>query len=624
MNHKRNRSHRRSLGLLAALSLVASTLALAVGASTAGADTTIRLCASPGSASVDDPANEGLGPVNVGFFGFSVNTRNQCRTAANPVLGDPNPLRLIEGEVTNVILYNETGFDINFSAAGLTGAPDLDGVPDGGTKTYTFTPGTPGTYIFESSLDTRHSLIGLTGVIVVDPAVSGTETAHDTPASSYDSEQVVVLSEVDPAFNLAWDTASLLDFDPSLYLLNGRTHTSQGSNGPASLAAAAGERVLLRYANVGSINSSMTALGVRQSIVAFDGEVQNGLGQTEEEPYDLSQVFVTAGQTADAIVTVAGDPGDTIAVFNRNLRTSATGDNGAQLMQIEVTDIIVPVVTEIYFSAAPTNRTYMGTVVADADVALYDGSTVSIHFDGAAHGLDDFGGNEADINAVHVDPITGDVWFSLRYDYPVPTAGSHGATIGAEWADLAAAGTLQENDVYHWDGSVFSLWLDGSFIGLDDNRGRHDINAVHVNPTAGITSFSTSGSIQPADGVPIATGSSSTLGARNEDIISWTEAVPGLPLFGGSFAPVADMSDLGMALENVDAVSLTATSVAVSVTNDFGASFDRNDLILCDGHTQPGPGALLDQCAAPLSIQFDADILHAGGNAAQIDAYSVG
>lgn len=625
MNYKRNRSPRRIIGLLASVALLGSTLALAASVTTAAAATDIHLCAKGSTATVDNPTVAGNPTTTFDFYGFvTVASEAECVTSAVPVYGDPTPIRLLEGDPTTVHLYNQTGFPINFSALGLTGAPDLDGVPAGLSGIYTFTPDHPGTYLYESSLDPRHTLVGLTGVVVVDSAVAG--TAHGTVASQYDKEQVVLLTEVDPLFNAGFPGQSdLSNYDPSLFLINGSTFTEQGSNGPTPLTANVNEEVLVRYVNAGSTNSSMTVLGVRQSIVAFDGEVQLGDGNSEEDPFDHSQVFVTAGQTADAIFTVSGTPGDRLSIYNRNLRTSATGNNGAQLMQIEVGVDVVPAINDIYFSAAATTRTYLGVSVGDADVAVYNGTTVDIHFDGDSHGLDDFDGNQADINAVHVDPLNGDVYFSLRFDYATPTAVTHSAAVAGEWATvLATDGILQENDVFKWDGTGFSKWLDGSAIGLKDGLGRHDINALHVFPTTGITAFSTSGSIGIADQVPLSTGSSTWIGVRNEDIIRW------VPVFGaanpsgaGAFESVADLSDLGMAPENTDAVHLAGSDIRISLTNNF-TPFDNDDLIGCLGHSAPAPGTVMETCTGALSLEFDADTLHAGLNAGQIDAYSIG
>jgi len=614
MKNNRTRSPRRTLGLLTATAMIASTAALAVGTQAASAQTDIFLCARPGTATVADPATGGTGAgVSVNFLGFAqVNSVLDCSSAIVQ-LDDPTPIQLTSGSSYTVHLINETGEQINFSSVGLTGAPDLIGV-GASVKTYTFTAGEPGTYLYESTLDPRHTLVGLHGVIVVNPTTAG--TAHGTTVSAYDLEQVVVISEVDVSFNNdpGWQTADMTLREPDLFLINGQTHTADDSLAP--VVAVPGERLLIRYVNAGSSNSSMAVNGLRQHLVAFDGEIHHGTaGVLAEMPQDVSQVFLSAGQTADSIVVVGGAAGDQIPIFNRNLRTSAVGDNGAQLLMIEVGTGGVAPAAAIYFSLNSAARNMNGTVIRDEDIALWDGTTVSYAFVGADHGLVDGAGELADVDAAYVSP-GGNIYFSLRQDFPNPG--------GGEWT-LVPDVTLQENDIFKWDGTQMSVWLDGSAIGLNDNQNRHDINGVHVDELTGITSFTTNGSVNPSDAVPMATGSTIMLGARNEDVLSWVPAFAALPSGVGSFEVLFDGSDLGLAFENIDGLSLSGTDVLFSLTTEFnnGFAFDRDDLIGCLGHQLPVPGSIADTCIGALSLEFDADVLHAT-NAGQVDAYSIG
>jgi len=615
MKNKRNRSPRRTLGLLTATAMIASTAALAATTQAASAQTDIYLCARPGVATVADPATEGAGAgVSVNFLGFAqVNSVPDCSTAIVQ-LDDPTPIQLVSGAPYTVHLINQTGEQINFSATGLTGAPDLIGV-GASTKTYSFTAGEPGTYLYESNIDPRHTLVGLHGVIVVNPT-GAAGTAHGTAVSQFDQQKVVFLTELDVSFNNdpAWQTADLNQRDPDLFLINGQTHTTNDPLAP--IVAVPGENVLLRYVNAGSTNSSMAVNGLRQRLVAFDGEIHHGTPTVlAEAPQDVSQVFLSAGQTADAIVTVSGAAGDQIPIFNRNLRTSAVGDNGAQLLMIEVGTGGVAPTAAIYFSLNSAARNLSGTVIRDEDIGMWDGTTVSFAFVGAAHGLVDGAGELADVDAAYVSP-GGNIYFSLRQDFPNPG--------GLEWS-LVPDATLQENDIFKWDGTQMSVWLDGSTIGLNDNQNRHDINGVHVDELTGITSFTTNGSVNPSDAVPMATGSTIMLGARNEDVIRWVPVFPALPSGAGAFDVLFDGSDLGLAFENLDGLSLSGTDVLFSLTTEFnnGFAFDRDDLIACLGHQPPAPGSITDSCIAALSLEFDADVMH-GTNAGQVDAYSIG
>jgi len=621
MNTKRKSMKSPRLAALLAAALFASIAVATANVSPASAATDVWLCAKGGSASVANPNDGGATNITVPFSGFvEVPSATDCATVV-PRLGDPTPIRMTEGVTYTVHLLNETGFSINFVSAGLSTSPDFDGVATAGSRTYEVTPTTPGTYTYESDLNPRHSLLGLTGVIVVDPA-TGPGTAHGTAVSSYDIEQVMVISEVDLELNnsASPETFDLLSYAPDLFLINGQTHTTNSEIPP--LVVDPGTKVLLRYVNVSPANNTMAVVGLRQQLIAFDGEIQTDSGAAGEAPIDMSNVFLSAGQTADALVTVFGEPGQKIPVYNRNLLTSAVGDNGAQLMFIQVNAGGLTANSKIYFSLNNAARNMGGVIIRDEDVALWDGTSVSIYFEGAAHGLIDNGADLADIDGVDVDRTTGDVWFSLRQDFPNPG--------GTEWAAVPDV-VLQENDVFRYDASAgtMSVWLDGSMIGLNDNTNIHDINGLDVDPITGSTSFTTNGNISPTHNVPLFSGSTTTFGANNEDVIRWTPDVAAAPSGNGAFSIVADLSDLGLVGENIDAVALTVTDVMFSTVNEYpnppaAADFDRDDLVACLGHQPPAAGSVTDTCFGPLSVQFDADTLNPGGNAGQVDAYAIG
>lgn len=646
MNTKRSTARRR-IGVLTVAALASASSLIAATTHTAAAATDLYLCATTSTASITNPSDP-TGPLmDVDFAGFvEMAAPGNCATAI-PVLGDPTPLRLIEGETYNVHLENLTGELINFSSAGLTGVPDLVGVADGGSAVYTFTASTPGTYLYESDLDPRHSLFGLHGVAVVDPAGTGPASANGTAVSEYDVEKVVLLSEVDLDFNNAPDpfAVSLLDFEPDVFLINGETHTDDTPIAP--IVASDGQRLLLRYVNAGATNSSMGSLGLRQSLVAFDGEIFDGsFATSDEQPHDVSQVFLTAGQTADAIVGVTGAVGDEYTIYNRNLRTTDIGDAGAQLIKIEVGAGGVNPTAAIYLSFASSNRNYNGVNVRDEDVAVYSNGVLSLFFDGSLYGLGDIDPNDPldglavdgasdDIDAVHVS-ATGKMYFSFRADVPNP---------GSIFTGLPDP--LEANDVYVFDpgtaapgDETVAVWLDTSLIGLSDNDLDHNINAVHVDENTGQTYFSTNGRIRTADQVPIQNGVNIYAGWRNEDIMLLTPAAPGTLALGWTLGvvpfggPTFDGEDFGLGPENVDALVIAGTDVLFSLTTEFpnagtalpatwAGPADRDDLLGCLGFTRAVLPSTTDTCLVPVTVEFDADILHAT-NAGNVDGYSIG
>ena len=106
-----------------------------------------------------------------------------------------------------------------------------------------------------------------------------------------------------------------------------------------------------------------------------------------------------------------------------------------------------------------------------------------------------------------------------------------------------------------------------------------------------------------------------------------TPTVPGTLALGYELTVLADGQDFGLGLENVDGLALSGADLLFSLTTEFTdptpTAFDRDDLIGCLGFTPAVLPSTTDTCIAPLTLEFDADVLHAN-NAGQVDGYSVG
>ena len=77
--------------------------------------------------------------------------------------------------------------------------------PSNGSVTYTFTAGSPGTYLYESGTDVNKQVqMGLYGALVVRPAGHPSQV-NDRADSAFNAahEYVFLLSEVDPDLHLA-------------------------------------------------------------------------------------------------------------------------------------------------------------------------------------------------------------------------------------------------------------------------------------------------------------------------------------------------------------------------------------------------------------------------------------
>jgi hypothetical protein len=202
--------------------------------------------------------------------------------------------------------------------------PDTTGVAPGESKVYNFTASQPGTYLYEAGLLSGaqyQAAMGLHGALVVRPTASATQ-AYGDAATVFNKETVLVLSEIDPALNTATNPAAfdMRGFAPRYFLINGAVFPDT-----ASIAAAPGDKLLLRYVNAGVQHHSMALLGLRQNFVAKDAGVLPTLTR------DVVAETFAPGQTGDAIVTVPANAvaGSKFAVYDGSLKLHNNGDGTA-------------------------------------------------------------------------------------------------------------------------------------------------------------------------------------------------------------------------------------------------------------------------------------------------------
>ena len=165
-------------------------------------------------------------------------------------------------------------------------------------KTYTFTAGDPGTYLYEAGLLANGPAPGRPWACTA-PSSSAPPARPvrptPTPDTAFDDDAVLVLSEIDPALNNAANPAAfdMRKFAPRYFLINGKALPGHRRRSPAPPAT----DVLLRYVNAGMQYHSMAVLGAGQTVIALDGS-----------PLGFARSYVAEtfgpGQTADAIVTV--------------------------------------------------------------------------------------------------------------------------------------------------------------------------------------------------------------------------------------------------------------------------------------------------------------------------------
>ncbi len=283
-------------------------------------------------------------------------------------------------------------------------------VPVGRIFRYVFKPHDPGTYMFHCHVeDTEHVHMGMTGIVFVKPKQNGNTALYASGkyayndgdgSTGYDREFAMFLSEV--WCDSHWADAHIQlpewsDYRIDFALLNGRVYPDTlQPNSPFHLTSSthsyatvdtgtgempvptarpdlqyqplsalvtcnAGERVLLRFANLGFKETSMTLAGIKMKVVGKDATPMHGFSGGYNSPrtgstsvdtsYETNTLSFAAGESIDAIFTAppydstaASVVTDTTGSYNRYVlynRAYTSSDNqsggaGGQRTEIRV------------------------------------------------------------------------------------------------------------------------------------------------------------------------------------------------------------------------------------------------------------------------------------------------
>ena len=195
-----------------------------------------------------------------------------------------------------------------------------------GTQDYVFTASRPGTFLYEAGptpSGKQQVAMGLAGALVVLPTTPG--RAYAAANTAYDTEDVLVLSEIDPALNGLADPATfnLRDFNPKFVLVNGQ---------PAAHAipATQNQKLLVRYVNAGAENHWAGLLGLHQARIGTNAEpLANLLTDVDQEQSGVVAAL-PAGGTAETLIQVPDDAakaGFTYPVFDEGRALGEAGDD---------------------------------------------------------------------------------------------------------------------------------------------------------------------------------------------------------------------------------------------------------------------------------------------------------
>ena len=356
----------------------------------------------PSSPFVPDP----LAPAPFTTWGFGF--RNVTGLSDQLVLDQKNkfqasaPLLWIDQEQDSTIKLTDLGFTIRPDLTdghtihfhGFRNAiPLFDGVPEmsiavpiGRNFTYFYRPHDPGTYMWHCHFeDVEHVQMGMTGIIFVRPTM-GPKFAYNHASTAFDREFAMFLSEwwAEAHYRGAHiQEHDWSEYNPDYWLLNGRvypdtlapngggTDTVTGDLIPppgrpdlkyqpiSSLVRAnAGDKVLLRFVDLGYQQHAMTLAGIAMKVVGKDATLlRNG---STDLSYTTDTIYIGPGESYDAIFTAPAFDGtaptftDSIGthnkylLYNRNygyLHNPGVAGLGGQMTEIRVYAGGVPVQT---------------------------------------------------------------------------------------------------------------------------------------------------------------------------------------------------------------------------------------------------------------------------------------
>ncbi|MEN3305194.1 MAG: hypothetical protein V7603_1396 [Micromonosporaceae bacterium] len=320
----------------------------------------------------------------------------------------PGPVLVVDqGDNVTITVHNGLTSALALAVPAVTGmVPDTTGAAAGAAKAYTFTASRPGTFLYEAGHTAdgvRQVAMGLVGALVVRaPAVGGKPTGYGDAASAYDDEALLVLTEVDPAFNANPVGYDLRSFSAKYRLINGKAFPETDV-----IATDVSRKVLLRYVDAGLVPHAMSLLGVDQSVVGQDA-------RPAAYPEGTVTVPLQPGQAVDTLVSVpAGPDGRRFALLESGGQLNNAGQRyGTVVAGVSPQQAFGGMLTFLDTNPPPVSGDHVGPlsshVVAAPDPAsVLNPVTVTADFSDVANGNSTVDAAEVVVDDLSVGEGTG-------------------------------------------------------------------------------------------------------------------------------------------------------------------------------------------------------------------------
>jgi FtsP/CotA-like multicopper oxidase with cupredoxin domain len=253
----------------------------------------------------------------------------------------PGPVLCVtQGQTVTINLTNDLpdatsivfpGQDAPVTATGgSAGLLATEAAASGGTVSYSFTAGNPGTYLYESGTDVSKQIeMGLYGALVVRPSM-GPNFAYNAASTQFNPGQefLMLLSEIDPDLHHAVEVGGIYDYTAKhnrYFSINGRSFPDTIQENGSSLlptqpygslvrmqpTGPSSQPALIRMINAGTDNHPFHPHGNHLTQIAQDGRT---VARTEHFGESVG-----AGQTEDFLLRWDNQTTDTSgAPFNDN------------------------------------------------------------------------------------------------------------------------------------------------------------------------------------------------------------------------------------------------------------------------------------------------------------------
>lgn len=217
----------------------------------------------------------------------------------------PGPvLTANEGDTVNITVINNHTLNHNFLIQGVTS--DAAAIAPGGSKLYSFTASTAGTYLYSDTLNNNiNREMGMYGALRVGPAGGGNTAWTGGPAFNF--QRTWVVSEMDKT---RWNdvagaggTVSTATYKPNYFLMNGKGGFDAMADANSTIDGNVTQTALVRIVNAGQFSHSLHFHGNHFKVLSVNGVRKSSPFQ------ELDVINIPPMGTADVLYYL-NQPGD--------------------------------------------------------------------------------------------------------------------------------------------------------------------------------------------------------------------------------------------------------------------------------------------------------------------------